>query len=44
LGQVIETIQLSANSLQTISLSNYSNGIYFIIRDGKYSSKIIVNH
>jgi hypothetical protein len=44
LWQVIETIQLSANSLQTISLSNYSNGIYFIIRDGKYSSKFIVNH
>jgi hypothetical protein len=44
LGQVIETIQLSANSLKTISLSNYSNGIYFIIRDGKYSSKFIVNH
>ena len=44
LGQVIETIQLSANSQQIVSLSNYPNGIYFIIIDGKFSSKFIVNH
>lgn len=44
LGQVIETIELFAYSQQTISLSNYSNGIYFIIRDGKFSSKFVINH
>ena len=44
LGQVIETIQLSANAQQTISMSNYPNGIYFMILDGKFSSKFIVKH
>jgi hypothetical protein len=44
LGQVIETIQLSANAQQTISMNNYPNGIYFMILDGKFSSKFIVKH
>ncbi len=44
LGQTIELTQLNANSITKISTSNYSNGIYFIINDGNFSSKFIVNH
>jgi hypothetical protein len=44
LGQTIELIQLSANSITNISTSNYSNGIYFIVNDGNFFSKFIVNH
>lgn len=44
LGQTIELIHLSANSITNISTSNYSNGIYFIVNDGNFSSKFIVNH
>jgi len=44
LGQTIELIQLNANSITNISTSNYPNGIYFIINDGNFSSKFIVNH
>ncbi len=44
LGQSIELIQINANSITNISTSNYSNGIYFIIIDGGFSSKFIVNH
>lgn len=43
-GQTMELIQLNANSITNISTSNYSNGIYFIIIDGGFSSKFIVNH
>ena len=44
LGQTMESIQLNANSIISISTSNYSNGIYFIVNDGNFSSKFIVNH
>ena len=44
LGQTIESIQLNANSIIRISTFNYSNGIYFIINEGNFSSKFIVNH
>ncbi len=44
LGQTIESIQLNANSIISISTSKYSNGIYFIGNEGNFSSKFIVNH
>ena len=44
LGQTMESIQLNANSIISITTSNYSNGIYFIVNDGNFSSKFIVNH
>lgn len=44
LGQTIESIQLNANSIISISTSKYSNGIYFICNEGNFSSKFIVNH
>jgi hypothetical protein len=44
LGQTMESIQLNENSIISISTSNYSNGIYFIVNKGNFSSKFIVNH
>lgn len=44
LGQTMESIQLNANSIISISTSTYSNGIYFIIREGKFSSKFVINY
>jgi hypothetical protein len=44
LGQTMESVQLNENSIISISTSNYSNGIYFIVNKGNFSSKFIVNH
>jgi hypothetical protein len=44
LGQTMESIQLNAISNIRISTSKYPNGIYFIVNEGKFSSKFIVNH
>lgn len=43
-GQTLQSIQLNANSNISISTSNYSNGIYFLVNEGNFSSKFIVNH
>jgi hypothetical protein len=43
-GQTMESIQLNSNSIIRISTSKYPNGIYFIVNEGNFSSKFIVNH